>query len=106
MILLAAEEIPTTKILFVPDPTVCDQVSDVAFAMEEVVAASNTGAVLDVGAVLNRIAPEPPLPVPFEASNVKFAPAIFVPAAAAPLIVVAVGVPPSPAPKIDVEPAT
>src|SRR3989338_1667317 len=50
------------------------------------------------GAVRKTRAPDPPVPVPVEASMVKLAPATSVPAAAAPRIVVAVGVPPSPAP--------
>lgn len=59
-----------------------------------------------VGAVRKISAPDPPVPVPLLASIVRFAPAMSAPDAAAPRIVVAVGEPASPTPKIKLVPDT
>src|SRR3990167_10220565 len=84
-----------------PEPMVCVHVCGFAQSALEVAVSNDIG----VRAVLKTNAPDPPDPVPLEASNVMLAPEILVPEAAAPRIVVAVGVPASPAPKIAEVPA-
>ena len=62
--------------------------------------------VTPAAAVWNDKLPEPPVPVPSDAAIVRLAPAMFVPVEFAPRMVTALGVAPSPTPKIVVAPAT